>query len=224
MMAETKEALYRDFYATGSYVTADIETGVLYNRMGRRMLGLTDDFITGLLKAISGECGEEANRVEYRCGHRWGVVFGNGLLSDWSRFFEQEASEFSIHLLRTLLLKEFAHNGWGMLDIDIDRLSDGILDVRLENSAFREVKRTELGTTDDTLTAGILGGMMSSLFAIELDCLQLEGTESDSHFLVISPDRLATWDLKPYDRSADLAPLLNCLELNTSRSASASTT
>ena len=95
--------------------------------------------------------------MEYRCGHRWGVVFGNGLLSDWGRFFDQDTSEFSVQLLRTLLLKEFAHNGWGMLDIDLDRLYDGILPLRLENSAFREVKRNEMGITDDTLTAGILG-------------------------------------------------------------------
>lgn len=194
-------------------MTADIETGVLYNRMGRRMLGLTDDFITGLLKAISGECGEEASRVEYRCGHRWGVVFGNGLMSDWSRFYEQDASEFSIHLLRTLLLKEFAHNGWGMLDVDLDRISEGILHIRLENSAFREVKRNELGITDDTLTAGILGGMMSSLFATDLDCLQLTGTELDSRFLILSPNRLECWNLKPFDRSADLEPLLSCLDI-----------
>jgi predicted hydrocarbon binding protein len=212
-VGETTEPLYRDFYSAGSYMTADIETGVLYNRMGRRMLGLTDDFITGLLKAISGECGEEASRVEYRCGHRWGVVFGNGLLSDWGRFFDQDTSEFSVQLLRTLLLKEFAHNGWGMLDIDLDRLYDGILPLRLENSAFREVKRNEMGITDDTLTAGILGGMMSSLLTTDLDCLQLEGTDSDSRFLVISSDRLRAWDLKPYDRSADFTPLLSGLDL-----------
>ena len=81
---------FKNYYVEKQYMVANVETGVLTNRSGRRMLALTNDFLIGLHRALESECGERAGEVLYRCGKKWGKNFGKGLTAEWSRFLRMQ--------------------------------------------------------------------------------------------------------------------------------------
>jgi predicted hydrocarbon binding protein len=85
---------FKDYYSEDAYMVADVETGVLYNRSGRRMLALTDDFLIGFHRAIEKECGSRTPEVLHTCGRRWGINFGTGLAAEWSEFYGRPFANF----------------------------------------------------------------------------------------------------------------------------------
>jgi hypothetical protein len=103
-------------------MTADVEAGILYNRSGRRVLALTNDFLIGLHRALEKECGEKSGHVLLNCGKRWGKNFAVGLDGEWSQFYGSPSSNFPMAMFHSLLIQEFGHNGWGVLSIDHARL------------------------------------------------------------------------------------------------------
>src|SRR6056297_1383677 len=102
-MAVDVDLEFRDYYQEELYMTADIETGVLYNRSGRRMLALTDDFLIGLHRALEKECGDRAETVIHRCGRKWGRNFGDGLTAEWSEFYGTPFGNFPLAMFQSLL-------------------------------------------------------------------------------------------------------------------------
>lgn len=189
------ELVYRDYYVEELYMTADLETGILYNRSGRRMLALTDDFLIGLHLALEGRCGDQASRVLHSCGKRWGRSFGTGIASEWSEFYKKPFRAFPLALFQSLIIQEFAHNGWGLLDLDYQHFSGGVIWLSLQGAVMAEIRPTADDTMPDLLTAGILAGMYSSFLGRDVDCLQSQrpaADVADSRFLISSPERIAS--------------------------------
>ncbi len=165
---------FKVYYYEPLYMNANVETGVLMNRSGRRMIALTDDFILGLHRAITKECGERAFEVLYHCGKRWGKNFANALHSAWSEFYEQPANMFPAALFESLLVQEFAHNGWGRLALSYEHGNCGIIEVALDGAIMGDMVRDDVAYPTDTLTAGILAGMFTRFMERELAAVQTQ--------------------------------------------------
>jgi uncharacterized protein len=194
-MAIDLDLIYRDYYVEELYMTADVETGILYNRAGRRMLALTDDFLIGLHQALENKCGDQAGRVLHRCGIRWGTTFGVGIAKEWADFYEQPFRDFPLAFFQSLLIQEFAHNGWGILDLNYQHYPQGVIWLALEGAVMSELRPTDGKVMPDVLTAGILAGMYSVFLGREVDCVQSQCPGqgfSHSRFLISSPERIAS--------------------------------
>lgn len=192
-MAIDLELDFRNYYEEELYMTADVETGVLYNRSGRRMLALTDDFLLGLHKALEKECGERAHEVLRACGRRWGMNFGEGLTAEWSDFYGHSFREFPMALFQSLLVQEFAHNGWGVLDLHYEHFNKGVIWLSLRGAVMAAVRRDVTDREADVLTAGILGGMYTYFLGREVGCLQTHcerGETPVSRFVISSLERI----------------------------------
>jgi len=175
-------------------MTADVETGILYNRAGRRMLALTNDFLIGLHKALADECGEKFADVITHCGRKWGKNFAEGLDAEWSNFYKAPALEFPTAMFHSLLIQEFGHNGWGLLDIDYTHLQYGIFCVSLEGAIMSELMPEKTDAPADLLTAGILSGIFSHFLSQDLDCIQSQCARdgfSESRFIVAPTAKVA---------------------------------
>lgn len=184
---------FRDYYQEELYMTADVETGVLYNRAGRRMLALTDDFLIGLHRALEKECGERAGLVIHRCGRKWGYNFGTGLAAEWSEFYGTPFGNFPLAMFQSLLIQEFAHNGWGQLEMHYELLEQGIVWLALQGAIMAAIRADVRDTKADILTAGIIGGMYSSFLGRELDCLQSQSEAEgfpESRFVISDASRI----------------------------------
>lgn len=193
-MTVNAELEYKHYYQEELYMVADVATGVLYNRSGRRMLALTDDFLIGLHRALEKECGDRAAAVIHACGRRWGHNFGEGLAAEWAEFYKLPFREFPMALFECLLMQEFAHNGWGTLQIDYSHFDKGIIALSLQGAIMAAIRKDLAGSRQaDVLTAGILGGMFSVFLGRELDCIQSQSESEglkDSRFLLSSGPRI----------------------------------
>jgi predicted hydrocarbon binding protein len=185
---------FDNYYTEDLYMTADVETGILYNRSGRRMLALTNDFLIGLHRALADECGDRSDDVLLHCGKRWGLNFAAGLDGEWSQFYGTPTSEFPMAMFHSLLTQEFGHNGWGILSIDYHSIENGIISLSLEGAIMAEIMPGDANDPADLLTAGIFGGMLSHFMGKDLACVQSQGVgpgQSLSRFLVASTARIA---------------------------------
>lgn len=185
---------FKQYYVEELYMIEDVETGVLYNRSGRRMLALTDDFLIGLHRALEKQCGDRASDVIHKCGRRWGRDFGEGVAAEWSDFYGQPYREFPMALLQSLLVQEFAHNGWGQLVISYRQFDRGVICLELKGAIMAAIRPDEADAAEpDVLTAGILGGMFSYFLDREVDCIQSQ-SESHGHessmFIISSQSRI----------------------------------
>ena len=192
-MSILSELQFKNYYAEKLYITANVETGVLYNRSGRRMLALTNDFLLGLHRALEKECGDKAERVLHRCGRKWGGDFGKGLDAEWSQFYEQPAKDFPLAFFQGLLMQEFGQNGWGILDLNYDLFDKGIIWMSLCGAIMADITKSELSYPADTLTGGILAGLFTHFLSREVDCIQSQCAKtghSASNFILSSPERI----------------------------------
>src|SRR6056297_425596 len=204
-MAAEIDLEFKDYYQEELYMTADVETGVLYNRSGRRMLALTDDFLIGLHRALEKECGDEAAAVIHACGRKWGRKFGEGLTAEWSEFYGHSFREFPLALFQSLLIQEFAHNGWGILDLHYEDFDKGVVWLSLRGAIMAAIRQDAGDSMTDILTAGILGGMYSYFLNREVDCLQSQseaGGHEESRFVISGKERIEQVRRK-IDSSAD---------------------
>ena len=193
-MSDVTEIEFREYYSEPLYMNADLETGVLYNRSGRRMIALTDDFMIGLHKALEDEYGDKAAQVLHTCGRRWGTNFGVGLDQEWSQFYGHSAKDFPIAMFHSLLTQEFGHNGWGNLQVHYEHLEQGVLWLALEGAMMAEIYPGHRDSGAEGLTAGIFAGLFSYFFDRDLDCLQTQCSSKgypDSRFVISTPKRIA---------------------------------
>ena len=190
-VSETLE--FKNYYVERLYMSANVETGVLTNRSGRRMLALTNDFLLGLHRALSKECGDRVSEVLYRCGRKWGRNFGKGLADAWAEFYQSSFDEFPLAFFQSLLMQEFACNGWGLLTIDYSHFQRGVLQLELDGAIMSEITLEDVNYPVDNLTAGILAGMFSIFVHRDLDCVQTQDgqhAEGISLFLMSDPARV----------------------------------
>jgi predicted hydrocarbon binding protein len=213
-MTKTTELEYRNYYVERLYMTANVETGVLVNRSGRRMIALTNDFLLGLHRAVKKECGDRVEQVLYHCGRKWGRNFGKGLDDAWSEFYEMPLKDFPLAFFQSLIGQEFGYNGWGLLSVDYTHFTKGVIDLSLEGAIMADITEEKITYPADILTAGILAGMFSHFIARDIDCFQSQCAKdgfSASRFLLSDPKRiesLRAWKTSPKSHAETLKHLL----------------
>jgi predicted hydrocarbon binding protein len=192
-MTITADLEFKTYYQEKLYITANVETGVIYNRSGRRMIALTNDFLIGMHRALEKECGDKVEKVLHHCGRKWGVNFGKGLDAEWSQFYEQPAKEFPLAFFQGLLMQEFGHNGWGVLQVHYEHMDKGVVWVSLQGAIMGDIRTEELSYPADALTGGILAGLFTHFLGRDIDCIQshvaAENTKA-SCFLLSDPKRI----------------------------------
>jgi len=206
-MTIAAELEYKNYYVEKLYMTANVETGVLVNRSGRRMIALTNDFLLGLHRALEKECGDRVEKVLYHCGRKWGRNFGKGLEGAWSEFYKAPLKEFPLSFFQSLLVQEFGHNGWGILTLDYTHFAKGVIDLSLEGAIMADITESTPNYPADMLTAGILSGLFTHFIARDVECLQSQCAMkgfSCSRFLLSDGkriDELRAWNgnSKPHE-------------------------
>ncbi|MFN7873883.1 MAG: hypothetical protein ACK5PB_01100 [Pirellula sp.] len=213
-MPNSSEIEFKNYYVEKLYMTANVETGILVNRSGRRMIALTNDFLLGLHRALEKECGNRVEAVLYHCGRKWGRNFGKGLEDAWSEFYELPLKDFPLAFFQGLMIQEFGHNGWGVLFLDYEHFERGVIDLSLEGAIMADITEGAVTYPADTLTAGIIAGMFSHFIGRDVDCFQSQSEKdgfSCSRFLLSDPKRIETlrsWKTSPKSHQEILTHLL----------------
>lgn len=166
------DILYRgNLYAEGLYARTDVARGVTRNRLGTRLCALSSDFLIGLRRAITEECGSAAELVFKTCGTKWGRLYARRFEKELSEFYGRPLAEFTMATFMACLVELFSHHGWGKLRLDLDRYDKGLLLVELDNAIMAGLVQTAEQPVD-TLFAGIFAGFFAELTGQDLDCVQ----------------------------------------------------
>ncbi len=192
-MTVSEQLDFKNYYVESIYMSANVETGVLTNRSGRRMLALTNDFLVGLHRALSNECGDKVADVLYRCGRKWGRNFGKGLASAWAEFYGVSFKDFPLAFFQSLIAQEFACNGWGILQVEYEHHQQGVLMLMLDGAIMSDIMTDEVTYPVDNLITGILAGMFCVFIERDVDCVQTQSGKQGagrSIFLMSEPNRI----------------------------------
>ncbi|MBL8800186.1 MAG: hypothetical protein JNM56_40260 [Planctomycetia bacterium] len=191
--AAPDELLWRgNFYAEGLYAQTNAPQGVMRNRLGTRLCALTDDFLLGMNRAITDECGPAATAVFKRCGRRWGELLARRFEQEMTQFYGQPLHDFSMATFLACLVELFSHHGWGRLHLDLEHYEQGLLIAELHGAIMADLlQQTEQPA--DALFAGIFAGFFAQLTGEPLECVQTACTAcgaASSQFIIGLASRL----------------------------------
>lgn len=159
-----------NFYSHKNGLKIDVRNGVVTNRGGTRLIGVSEDFLRGFVAAIENEVGTATQLILRKCG----VVFGRRL----AQRFENELSTFAGFATRERPMSEFGvllkdmwtTYGFGDISIDWTKGSLGIIPIKLEGSPMQDIGPK--GHVADDLFAGILQGLFSHFTDPGVRCIQ----------------------------------------------------
>lgn len=192
-MTVSPELEYKNYYVEKLYMKANVETGVIVNRSGRRMIALTNDFLLGLHRALQKECGDRVEQVLHHCGRKWGKNFGKCLDAAWSEFYQCPLQDFPLSFFQSLLVQEFGHNGWGVLEIDYTHFAKGVIGLGLVGAIMAEITEEKLEYPADLLTSGIFAGLFTHFVGKEIESVQTQCAkqgDGEARFLLSDPKRI----------------------------------
>ncbi len=159
-----------NYFSNPAFLQLDVRRGVLRSRGGTRMLGVSEDFLSGFVVACEDEAGSAAPFILRRCGY----FFGTRL----ARRFEQELADFSGQSVRDRPMIEFdillrdlwLASGLGELDVDWEQGVHGFISMRLTNSPMQDIGPS--GHIGEDMFTGVLEGFFSTFGDGEMRCVQ----------------------------------------------------
>jgi predicted hydrocarbon binding protein len=157
------------------------------------LLCLTTDFLVGFRRAIQDETGPSADLVLKTCGRKWGGFVAKRFDQEMTEFTGKTLRDFTLAQFQSHLIDMFAEHGWGKIRLDLTRHNQGLIVVTIEEPIYAAIT----GKSDkpvESLTAGLLAGLFSSVFEQDLDCVQTQCVacgHKETTFLVGLTSRLA---------------------------------
>ena len=181
-----------NYFSPSDHFDCDIEKGVIRNRAGKRVVGLTRDFLLGFRDSLEHECGPAADAVLETCGKTFGKLFTKRMNAELASYYEEEVDRLPLAVLDALLQQALATYGWGRATMDYRRHAEGVIVVEVE-SAIMSSLIDESERPVDPLLAGFLGAIFAELSQQELACVQTScptlGSDT-SRFVVALTERV----------------------------------
>lgn len=172
-MRKLSSNVQADCFSETEYFLTDIARGVTTNPQGKRIISLSEDFLSGFREALVDECGPAANEVLYSCGKMTGDLVGVRLSNEISEFYGQSVHTLGVPLYDTILHSYFSHHGWGYFHSDYSSIHQGLIVIEFENSIFQSFLARE-DRPLESLLAGLLSGIYSQVSGQDLECLQTD--------------------------------------------------
>ena len=135
------------------------------------MLALPETLLIALHRALDSEVGSAAGIVLYNCGAKWGKNFYRRFSEEVSSHYGRSISDMAMVELLSCLKQCWKTHGWGKIELNCDRYSQGFLVVEIENSAFAGTV-TSGKQPSCFIEAGLLAAFFSELSGTNLHCLQ----------------------------------------------------
>lgn len=162
------------YFSFDSYIQGDLELGLISNRSGARLLGLSSSLLEGIYSAINDEIGQGgSNLVLFSCGRWWGKSFYRSFALEVSEYYGKPLTELSMGEFLQCLKECWQTNGWGKLEIELDYYKRGLLIIKTYNSAFAK-SSIDKTRPNCSLEAGMLSAFFSQLSGNELHGIQTE--------------------------------------------------
>ncbi len=181
-----------NYFAPGAYIQGDLESGLIENRTGSRLLALPESFLQAISEGLTEEVGAASEAVLYKCGAWWGKTFYRRFAEEVSQHLGRPLADIDMIEFLQCLKQCWKIHGWGNIELDFEFYQHGFIVVKLWNSAF-----AKSGPSQDKpkcyVEAGLLSSFFTGLTGQKLFCIQTtcESLGSDkNHFVLGLPDRV----------------------------------
>lgn len=169
-----------DYFAEDRYLAADAAAGLLRDPAGTPIVVLPRALLGSLNEVLTVECGPKADRVLAAVGRTWGQAFAARFQRDLSEYYGALIAEWPFARLETCIVSALAGLGWGRAELDTTRFEQGVFTVRIRQSFATE-----------TLLAGVLGGLFSTLTGQNLDAVATGQANDAATFVIALRERVA---------------------------------
>lgn len=173
------------------YFNHDLRRGTVFNRSGTRQCFMPSEMISALMSVMQEEAGGAWRDVIARVGRLWGRRVARRYQKELADFYNRPLHEMPMKELVVLLEGFFRYQGWGLLTLDFSMAERGVIQARLENSAFVEI----IGLSDgpvDYIVCGLLAEFFNQVAErTDLECVETEccaaGAPACRMILAITP-------------------------------------
>jgi hypothetical protein len=192
MISSTHDLPLRgSYFAEGDYLSHDLETGVIANRAGARIVALTDDFLIAMHNSLEAQLGPKAASVLAEFARDWGRRAGAQFAAEIEIHHGKPVSQLPLSLFAADLAEAFRHHGWGVFQFDFSRYAQGLIAVDVSQPMIGSIVKPA-NRPVDRLLADFLAGLFSHFAGVELAGVQTECRccgSPGSRFVVTIPDR-----------------------------------
>ncbi len=177
-MTAIQEAVDYSRTADHRQQTADVRLdltpqGRLHTPCGVRTFLAAETFLSGLLHELREVAGEDAGRVLYRCGWRWGQHEMRLVVPVIERQEQQPLPDINATAFLEQWWLSLQAAGWGAWQLDLTRRREGLILIDLAESALVAVSGRRASPVCQ-LYAGLFAGTFSALTRTELAGVEIE--------------------------------------------------
>ncbi len=182
-----------NYFGYDTYVRGDLESGLLENRRGDRLIAVPTTLIAALYAGLEKETGQAAGLVLFNCGKWWGKNFYTRFSEEVSDYYNMPMAEMDMSIFLNSLKQCWITHGWGKLEFDPSYQAQGFILIKTFQSAYSQ-QLSGQSRPSCYLEAGILTSFFSRLTGRDLIAAQIscESMGSDcNRFVVGLGDRLS---------------------------------
>ncbi|MGB8701408.1 MAG: V4R domain-containing protein [Thermosynechococcaceae cyanobacterium] len=178
--------LQGNYFAPESYVRGDVESGLIENRNGGRLLALPECFLEAMYEGLAEEVGSASEAVLYKCGVWWGKTFYRRFAEEVTQLFGRSLADIDMIEFMQCFQQCWKAHGWGNINLNFDAYKNGFIVVQVQNSAFAKSSPT-LDKPKCYTEAGLLSSFFSALTGQKLFCVQTscESLGADCNYFVL---------------------------------------
>jgi uncharacterized protein len=182
-----------NYFAPQAYVRSDLQSALLQDRTGERLIALPESFLLAMDETFHQETGKAAPFALYTCGSFWGEGFCQRFHQTLEQLHKKTIAQVSLIDYLLAMRQVFATHGFGMLDLDFTHYKQNLMTASISKSIV--APNTIKGSAPAChLEAGIFAGWFSILTAQRFGAVQTEcisqGAKSN-RFLMLEAERLA---------------------------------
>lgn len=147
--------------------------GELRNRLGQRMMLVSEDFIVGYQVALEEELGDAASDIMYRCGFEWGRQDIRAFAKRYVDEFGTKINQANFGSMLETWWWPFQASGWGAWRYDLTHRKEGLIYVDLFDSAVAK-SVGNIGKVACHYYAGLFAAVFSYLAKRELSAIEIQ--------------------------------------------------
>ncbi len=151
-----------NYFGYETYVRGDLESGLLENRRGDRLIALPKTLIAALYAALEKETGQATGLVLFNCGKWWGKNFYTRFSEEVADYYNTPMAEMDMSIFLNSLQQCWATHGWGKLEFEPSYQAQGFILIRTYQSAYSQ-QLSGMSKPSCYLEAGILTSFFSRL-------------------------------------------------------------
>jgi len=181
-----------NYFGYETYVRGDLESGLLENRRGDRLIAVPTTLIQALYAGLEKETGQAAGLVLFNCGKWWGKNFYTRFSEEVSDYYNSPLAELDMSIFLNSLKQCWTTHGWGKLEFDPSYQTQGFIVIKTSQSAYSQ-QFSGQSRPSCYLESGILTSFFSRLTGRDLIAVQTscESMGADlNHFVLGLGDRL----------------------------------